>query len=210
VHDAVVQIGASLWVYAYEASRPDATVSAQGVVTQRACSRTGVLPWTNLTYDEAKAACAASDMALCTVAQWLDACDGPANNCAYSYSAPGGSVCLTNDNGYPSDRNACNGHNVTAAAGSPDTDALAATGAYARCFVQHPATPTITGGELYDLSGNAKEWTQGPSSPAENPLRGGSYNNLPSGLRCKFDFALSPKDVKVKNIGFRCCSTTAP
>jgi len=149
-------------------------------------------------------------MALCTVAQWLDACDGAANNCAYSYSPPGGDACETNENAYPNTRNACNGHDVNAAAGAPDTDALAATGSYARCFVQHPASATITGGEIHDLSGNAKEWTTGPNSPAENPLRGGSYNNLPNGLRCKFDFALSPKDAKVKNIGFRCCSTVAP
>ena len=210
VRDAVVQIGASLWVYKYEAARPDATATAQGVVSQRACSRGGVMPWTNLTYEEARTACMEADMQLCTVEQWLDACNGPGNNCAYSYSAPGGSTCLTTDTGYPTDRNGCNGHDVNAPVGGADNDKLAATGAYARCFVQHPANGTIAGGELYDLSGNAKEWTTGPKSPAENPLRGGSYNNLPGGLRCAFDFALSPPAAKVKNIGFRCCTTTAP
>jgi hypothetical protein len=209
VHDDLVQIGSALWVYAYEGSRPDATATAQGVVAQRACSRAGVLPWTNLTYDEAVDACAAADMQLCTVAQWRDACDG-AGSCLWSFAPAGGSACLTNASMYPNDRNACNGHDLTAAAGAADTDALAATGAYDRCFTFHVPSAGVAGGQIYDLSGNAKEWTTGPDSPAKNPLRGGSYNNLPNGMRCDFDFAVGAPEIRLGNIGFRCCTTTAP
>jgi formylglycine-generating enzyme required for sulfatase activity len=60
------------------------------------------------------------------------------------------------------------------------------------------------------MSGNAKEWTTGPMSPDENPLRGGSYNNLPGGLRCDFDFSLAEDDVRLPNVGFRCCSDGNP
>jgi formylglycine-generating enzyme required for sulfatase activity len=61
------------------------------------------------------------------------------------------------------------------------------------------------------MSGNAKEWTTRPgSSPDANPLLGGSYNNLPGGMTCAFDFSLAAPDVRLRNVGFRCCSTTAP
>jgi formylglycine-generating enzyme required for sulfatase activity len=91
-----------------------------------------------------------------------------------------------------------------AAAGAPDTDALSPTGAYAKCFTD------VQGGQVFDLSGNAKEWTTGPDSPGTNPLRGGSYNNLPGGMRCDFDFNLGSDTVRLPNVGFRCCSATPP
>ena len=210
VQDDLVQIAGALWVYAYEGSRPDATATDQGVISQRACSRAGVLPWTNLTYDEALAACTAADMKLCTVAQWKDACDGP-GSCLWSLAPSGGTNCVTDASMYPPTRGACNGHDVNAAAGAADNDALAATGAYDRCFTFQPPSAGITGGAIYDLSGNAKEWTTDPSSsPAKNPLRGGSYNNLPNGLRCDFDFAVAAPEVRLGNLGFRCCTITAP
>ena len=135
-----------------------------------------------------------------------------ANNCAWSY-APGG-TCGT----YPAapahpqrDDNACNGHNRSARPGEADTDALAATGSFADCF-----SPQMSSGKVFDLSGNAKEWVTddngiGDNLPAgSNPTRGGSYNNLPGGMRCDFSFSAANNDVRLRNIGFRCCTTTAP
>ena len=95
-----------------------------------------------------------------------------------------------------------------AAAGAPDTEALAATGAYPRSY-------TLQGAEqVFDLSGNATEWVTGPNSGASSdpssPLLGGSFNNLPGGLRCDFDFAAAKNAVRLRNVGFRCCSNTAP
>lgn len=208
VQDDVVQIGSGLWIYRYEASRPDATEDAPGTIASRACSRAGVRPWTNLLYEEAVQACAAADMGLCSVEDWVDVCDGPANSCLWSYTPDGGS-CPSAAGGYPPNasptaQNACNGHDLTAQPGDPDVDDLAPTGAYPRCFVAHGGEP------VYDLSGNAKEWTVGTGSPAENPLRGGSYNNLPGGMRCDFDFAVASDSVRLRNVGFRCCSDANP
>jgi hypothetical protein len=208
VVDDVVEISASLFIYRYEASRPDAEDDAQGVIGSRACSRAGVLPWTNLTFEEAQDACAAAGMRLCSDDEWAATCDGPANNCLWSFTPSGGS-CPTAASGYPgnanpADKNACNGHDLTADPGDPDVDALAPTGTYPRCFV------AFGGEEVYDLSGNAKEWTEGADSPAQNPLRGGSYNNLPGGMRCDFDFAVASDTVRLRNVGFRCCSDTRP
>jgi MYXO-CTERM domain-containing protein len=202
VQDEIVQLGSGLFVHAYEASRPDATATSQGIVTSRACARAGVLPWTNLTYPEALAACDAADMDLCVLADWLSACQA-GSSCLWSFT-PSGNACMTNSSGYPSDRSACNGHDLAAQPGDPDNDAIVPTGSYARCFTQH------ANGPVFDLSGNAKEWTTGPSSPAENPLRGGSYNNMPGGLRCDFSFNVASDTVRLPNVGFRCCSATDP
>ena len=199
VVDKWVQVGASLWVYAYEASRADATDSEQGIITTRACSRAGVLPWTNLDRDEAIAACAGADVALCTESQWVAACEAGAG-CGWAFT-PASGTC---DDYIAQGSDDCNGHDVSAPPGGADNDALAPTGSFATCYADHPD------GKIFDLSGNAKEWTTGTNSPAENPLRGGSYNNSPGGLRCDFDFTLAPADLRVANVGFRCCTTTAP
>jgi hypothetical protein len=199
VVDPVVQVGASLWVYAYEASRPDATHDDSGIIDARACAREGVLPWTNVDRDEAIAACAGADMALCTDVQWVSACEAGAV-CGWAFT-PASGTC---DDYLMEGADDCNGHDVSAAPGSADTDALAPTGSFATCYADHPDGP------IFDLSGNAKEWTTGANSPAENPLLGGSYNNPPGGLRCDFDFTVAPPDLRVANIGFRCCTTTAP
>ncbi len=202
VHDDTVQVSSNLWVYKYEASHPDATDSEQGIIAERACSRAGVLPWTNLTYPEALDACAKADMELCQLADWVSACEG-SDSCSMSYT-PSGGTCITSTSAYPNDRSACNGHDLMAAAGAADDDALAPTGSYPQCFSNEQ------GGQVFDLSGNAKEWTTGPSSPGQNPLRGGSYNNLPGGMTCSFDFAVASDTVRLPNVGFRCCTSTAP
>jgi hypothetical protein len=80
VVDDVVQVSSSLWAYKYEASRPDATGTEQGIIGNRACSRAGVLPWTDLTYPEALAACQAAGMELCKLADWVATCQG-GNSC---------------------------------------------------------------------------------------------------------------------------------
>jgi MYXO-CTERM domain-containing protein len=207
VRDELVQVAASVWMYKYEASRPDSTEDSQGIIGERACSKAEVMPWTNVTYDEAVTACEAAGLKLCTEAQWVDGCNGQTNNCAWGY-APGGTCAAYPANG----ANACNGHDVTALPGSPDTDELKATGVLENCF-----SPQMGGGQIFDLSGNAKEWVTDTDDIGDdldtneaNPTRGGSYNNLPGGMRCDFAFSAANNDVRLRNIGFRCCTTTAP
>ena len=167
VEDDLVQVDSDLWVYRYEASRPDATETKPGMIAARACSRATVLPWTNITYDEAVDACEAADMKLCTVAEWKQVCQG-GSSCAWSFvpATPANADLPDWPDRLPGSAEpdeqevACNGHNLMAAPGSADTDALAATGAYPRCY-------TLQGAEqVFDLSGNAKEWVTGPNSGA--------------------------------------------
>ena len=95
-HDPVVQLSVgtdpytnqaahTVYVYQYEASRPDATAISPGSQATRACSNAGVLPWSNVTLAQAQAACAAIKNAagtsigrLCTAWEWQEACNGNA------------------------------------------------------------------------------------------------------------------------------------
>ena len=62
------------------------------------------------------------------------------------------------------------------------------------------------------MSGNLKEWTNDlqSSSPPAHTVRGGAFDNIWPGLRCDFTFAVMPDTFYYPNLGFRCCSDTAP
>jgi hypothetical protein len=190
VVDSMVHVvggGLDFWIYSYEASRPDAAVSSIGTLTARACSKSGVLPWSNATYQEAVNACTSAGKRLCTAAEWYLACRG-ASSYAYPYS-----------NTYST--TACNG--LDRALGAP-----AATGSIATCQGGY------TG--IFDMSGNLKEWTNDPRGDGTPPdpdgytVRGGSYDNTKEGMRCDFTFAVMPPTFYFQNLGFRCCSNAAP
>jgi hypothetical protein len=195
VKDALVQVRSDLWIYQYEASRVDADDKTPGIVTTRTCSRAGVLPWTNVTYTEAMDACQSVNMTLCSLDDWMFACQsGSSKDCKWAVPS-----CSDYDNG------TCNGHNPDAQPGDPDNDMLKATGSASGCYADFGDA-----GHVFDMSGNAKEWSTGPNSPSTNPLRGGSYNNDAESLSCTFDFTLGQADLRLPNIGFRCCTNTAP
>jgi hypothetical protein len=185
-----VSIGANRWMMQFEASRPDATATVQGAESARACSRGGVLPWTNLTGPQADAACASIGATLCSAAEWQGACVGsPA--CQWSYTS-GTPAC----NAYSSA--ACNGVDNDVDPATPGVqNGLLPTGALATC-----RTP---GTALADMSGNAKEFTA--VSGALYGLRGGSYNNLAFGTTCGFSFTQVDNTFRFVNAGFRCCFT---
>lgn len=115
----------------YEASRIDATATAEGVDTARATSRVGVLPWRFVTYDDAEAACAAAGKRLCTAEEWQAACGG-ADGWDYPYNAR-----LYNGQ-------SCNGLNT------PPLSGPAATGQFTDC---------VSPVGVFDMSGNVSEWT---------------------------------------------------
>jgi formylglycine-generating enzyme required for sulfatase activity len=145
-------------------------------------------------------------MTLCNLDDWLTACKGGSGNCNWSFTPADGSSCNSYSDDVPGKRSVgCNGHDITASAGATDTDALKATASKAECFADFGSA-----GKVFDLSGNAKEWTVSTMSPAQNPLRGGSYNNSPVGLRCDFDYTVGASDLRLPNIGFRCCADSEP
>ncbi len=191
----VTQGGADFWMYVYEASRVDATMTSAGASSARSCSRADVLPWTQVTYPEARDACIAAGMRLCTESEWERACESSTGSCTWSEATSCGSY----------GPNTCNGNEYDPIAGAPDDDVVLATESLSSCYVTHGGASN----RIYDLSGNVKEWTVARSAGV-NPLRGGSMNNPRDGLRCDYDFTVADDVFQFTNVGFRCCSDTAP
>jgi len=79
-----------------------------------------------------------------------------------------------------------------------DQDDILATRWSTTCHAEHGAN------DVFDLSGNAKEWVQARAA-GQNPLRGGSANNAVNGLTCKINFTLADDTFFFPNVGFRCC-----
>jgi hypothetical protein len=88
----------------------------------------------------------------------------------------------------------CNGHDFTAA-----NDNILATGSLASCFANGAGTA-----DVFDMSGNVKEWTVA-QKPGQNPIRGGASNNTGDGISCPLDFTLGDDSFFFPNVGFRCC-----
>jgi hypothetical protein len=199
--DRLIVVG-GVTMFAYEATRYDANGTSYGFdSTKRPCSVPGRLPWSNVTKEEAKAACerVGTGWRLCTSAEWLDACNGAGSGTTFPYG-----------NTYNAQR--CNGWDFTKAAGVTTL----ATGAATMC-ISDPSTSA--GDELFDMSGNVKEWvtTNTTSNPLVYEMRGGAYNT-PSftvgtattapGLQCDAAVpAPAMTDVRLPSVGFRCCRT---
>ena len=199
--DKVVYIASkNLTVFAYESSRYDSTATNYGFdSTRRPCSVSGRQPWSNITKEEAEAACEkiGTGWRLCTAAEWQDLCNGSGNT-TFPYGA-----------NYAAQ--SCNGYDYTKAAGVTTL----ATGAATACVSDQSAA---TGDELYDMSGNVKEWvlsTTATAGPYE--MRGGAYDiasftvgttTTAPGLQCDASVpAPTTTDVRLPSVGFRCCLT---
>jgi hypothetical protein len=190
-------------IFAHEASRYDASGTNYGFdSTRRPCSVAGKQPWSNVTKEEAQTACAriGTGWRLCTAAEWVDACNGSGNT-----NFPYGASYINNR---------CVGDDYPKAAGQTTL----ATGAASMCVSD---LSTATGDELFDMSGNVREWVLNTTDTAGPfQLRGGSYNT-PSfidnsvnpavrrapGLQCSATVPAPVAQVKLPSVGFRCCRT---
>jgi len=210
--DKVVYVAAqNVTMFVYEATRYDASGTDHGFdSTRRPCSVPGKQPWTNVTKEEAEAACAkigkpADGWRLCTVAEWFDVCNGSGNT-AFPYGATYNPAT-------------CNGYDFTAAMSKPA--ATIATGAATACISDQSAA---AGDEFYDMSGNVKEWvvTGAASTASTGPyeLRGGAYDiasfvdnsvtpavTKAPGLQCDASTPAPSVAVRLPSVGFRCCRT---
>ncbi|MCC6213999.1 MAG: SUMF1/EgtB/PvdO family nonheme iron enzyme, partial [Polyangiaceae bacterium] len=196
--DPMVQIG-SVWMYRYEASRPDATDTLAGSVETRACSTANVLPWASVNQAGAVAACGAirdsanNPMRLCTETEWQTAClaGGAASPSRWSYSS--------SPTTYVAGR--CNDADAATPAG------IWASGTGAECY------SPWGGSGIFDLSGNVAEWTSSCLTLAGKTycrVRGGNTATLAAGATCDFSFVLQQNTFRNYDVGFRCCSGAAP
>jgi Sulfatase-modifying factor enzyme 1/Putative metal-binding motif len=198
--------GGFMEIMSYEASRPDASDTDAGTAGGFACSNPGVLPWTNVSWTEANAACCGLNAGgacpgptdtgmwrLCDAPDWERACRGPSGTCEHSYTTD----CTS------SQPLACNGNEYDCKPSQAfDQDCLMTTGdaAFPMC-----GTSWDSAGTVYDLSGNAKEWTATAQGTGIHEIRGGAYTNIEAGRSCDFDFVVAADAFAHVNTGFRCC-----
>jgi hypothetical protein len=189
-------------VMTYEASRPDATASDPGNVGSLACSTPNRIPWTNVRWPQARAACCAlnpgggcssTGWRLCDSADWQAACESTTGSCTWGY----GSSCSS------SQPMVCNGQewDCTATSGTHDCIQPTRSPTFPMC-----RSPWGGAGSIYDMSGNVKEWTNTQAgSPSVHEIRGGAYNNIEAGRTCDFDFTVGDNSFAFPHTGFRCC-----
>jgi hypothetical protein len=199
--DPMVDIGGGVFMYEFEASRPDSTLTSPGAVSRRACSKKDALAWASVTEAQAAAACAAikdsmgASLRLCTSAEWQRGCEGAAGA-----PAAGQVQWAVTPLASPPPAGACNDERGP---GAPW-----ATGNSSTCFASWN-----TGAKIFDLSGNLAEWTS-TQDTAEgttyNEVRGGAYTTPVGGTSCEFDFVIFPPTFIDSNLGFRCCADHAP
>ena len=96
---------------------------------------------------------------------------------------------------------ACNGAEHDCRSEPGDQDCLYTTGSpsFPMCFTEWG------GADIYDLSGNVREWTATHRGGDIFEVRGGSYNHIEAGRACDFDFAVARRGDSLPNTGFRCC-----
>jgi hypothetical protein len=184
--------GPNVTMFAHEASRDDATAASFGAESnRRPCSVPGRLPWSNITKEEAAAACGrvGSGWRLCSATEWLAAC------------SKSGATDYPYGDAYVANR--CNGYDYIDRNAMPNATTVPG-GSAAMCIADQ------SGGaddELFDMSGNLREWV---TAGAAYELRGGAYNVVSfdgdaPGLRCTASIPAPTAPVRLPSVGFRCC-----
>ena len=139
----------------------------------------GKLPKVAATWTEAEAQCRNAGKRLCSEDEWEAACRGP-QNLRFPY-------------GTRYDADACN---TTDAKDNPRQTTVA--GAFSRCK---------SGYGVWDLSGNAAEWTASAfdGAGADKTVKGGHSARPGFDDRCASRRKLAPSQHSI-NVGFRCCA----
>jgi hypothetical protein len=234
VKPTVVKVAASVWMFSYEASRPNATSIDAGsgngyhcsagtcpagvpdpptgkpLERTLACSVQGKIPWFNVSPIEAEQTCAAIGGYLCTQAQWTTACQARegGQDCLYGY-APNDAACRT----VSTASKYCNlaaFDTDPATAGNQDAVIVTGSPSLQMCYADwggllaNPASAP-----LYDITGNLREITEVGSGVYK--LMGGSFiSPTHDGVACTFAFYAVDGDTLAYDAGFRCCFSADP
>lgn len=232
VRPAVVQVRTSpnVWMYQFEASRPNATAAnpgsgsgywctgasctggvptaPAGVTLDKtpACSVQGKIPWFNVTPVEAEQTCQAMGGTVCSLADWQRGCRSTTGSCTFGY----GASCTTSPANYTTGP-FCNlgPYDFDGATTGANVDGLLVTKSSAlnRCWAPFGSDPPNTG--IFDVTGNLREITK--QATGDYRLMGGAFNTeAESGARCDFTFYSVPDSFRFFDTGFRCCFTANP
>jgi hypothetical protein len=202
VRPTVVELpGSNTWIFAYEASRPDASSTTPGSSNALACSQDGVLPWSNVTPLEAEAACMAIGGMLCDVSIWQEACMAASGLCSYGYG--NATECVSGVSG--GGVSECN--LAMAGFGHP---LVTADSSLNMCWAEWDSTQAAK--DVFDITGNLRELTIGPVSGSQfYTVAGGSFTTeVESGAACTFDFLDITENQRLFDAGFRCCFMQNP
>lgn len=222
VRDAIVRVdasgapGGSYFIYQYEASRVDATLSASGISNTRACSRARntadqpVLPWSQVNWNQADGACRAAGMRLCKVVR----ANGIITLDEWGFACSFGKTC--DDTIYPYGctftPSTCNGSDLNRTAAAP-------CGSLSGCVSNGDLDSASTTDQVFDLSGNLAEWTDDRrDTQSGNPnaataiytTRGGAFDSFFRGMTCNFWGTQVHPTFAHPDTGFRCCSSCIP
>ena len=212
--------GSSYYIYSFETSRVDANATAQGTSTARACSRAknasgaAVLPWSNVSWSEADAACRMSGMRLCKATRT----SGAVVTDEWGFACQAGQTCAA---GYPY---GCTYSATTCNTSDMNLGKAVACGSLASCATTGDLDSATTAEHVYDKSGNLAEWTDDrrdvldttvPSAGAGSATsiyttRGGSFDSFFRGAACDFTGTELYATFSYADTGFRCCSSCAP
>jgi len=193
----MVEICGSFCIDRYEASRPDATSTAEGTDESRATSRAGVIPWFSgeLSPQEAAGACTAAGKRLCSAPEWEVVCAG----------LDGHEYCY----GESYDPLVCN---------AIDTHCDPECGIYPDCYWDCDSdfqvlptgamTDCVSEFGVHDLSGNV--WEAVDVADGAEHFRGGAFDCGDPALAhsCAYDGVVAGSFPTVR--GFRCCAAGEP
>jgi len=228
VRPAVTQVGAHLFTYSFEASRPSATATSAGngngyvctgsgcppwlpsapagatLDATPACSVGGRLPWFNVTPIEAEQICDAQGGHLCTLAEWQSTC-GAETQCVRGYS-PRGPACLTTATKY------CNllEYDFTSSvAGDQNGLPPAGSALLGSCAADFTNLYANVSPLVRDLTGNLREIVKDEVTLGHR-LMGGGFGTSEGGATCDFRFYAVAPSYQLYDTGFRCCFDVDP
>ena len=163
----------------------------------------GVKPQGYISETQAAAACAAANKRLCTLSEWLAACQGP-QGWTYPYgNTYEAGAC--NEGRATNPVNDCFGSgdvftsaNMNSSCCDDQPNTVAPGGSFPRC---------VSSWGIYDLHGNLHEWIDATSSAGDGIFKGGYFVDAKiNGPGCLYTTTAHAKTYHDYSTGFRCCA----
>ena len=240
VKPAVTQVQANpnLWIYTFEASRPNATgitagngngyycnggvcpggapTAPAGVTLDKtaSCSVQAKIPWFDVSPIEVEQTCNGMGGRVCSPVEWQTACFAklqPTPSCTWGYG-PAGAACTS---GFVAGTKFCNlGLSFDFDPATPGIqNGLLPTGSpkLTSCSADWSGVFGNAAGtdQIFDITGNLREITKAATN--QYTLMGGAFDSASeAGAACGFTFYNVDKSFEFLDTGFRCCFSQDP